>query len=218
MDATLRAAAVDGVRSVTDRYHLRSKVRRRRDRHTVVFVLDTSDSMSEGNQLLVARIALFSLLASAERRRDRVALVTFADRGAVVALEPTSAVVRARRAIERIRLGGATPLTAGLRRALSVVEAIHSRDPGEPVELMVFSDGEGNVSPEQGQESLEAIADRARRLGVHPLFIDTTGSRRGSEAMRKLAELFGGAYRRLHGADGDELAEMLTEVRAGHDR
>ncbi len=214
VDATLRAAAIDGSSRITDRYHLRGKVRRRRDRHTVIFVLDASDSMTEGNQLQVARIAIFALLASAERRRDRVALVTFSDQHARVALEPTSAVIRARRAVESVELGGATPLAAGLSAALNLVETTRSRDPGEPVEVMVFSDGEGNVSPQSRQEQIETVAERASRLGIHPLFVDTTGTRRGSEEMRVLAETFGGVYRRLHGADRDEMAEMLTELRS----
>ncbi|TVQ38619.1 MAG: VWA domain-containing protein [Spirochaetaceae bacterium] len=219
VDATLRAAALDRVlgatRSLVDRSHLRRKVRRRRDRHTVILVLDTSDSMADHNQLHVARIALLSLLASAERRKDRVALITFADTEAEVTLEPTSAIDRARRALDNLSLGGATPLASGLYLALRLVETQRMREPGEPVEVMVFSDGEGNVSPPEEHQTIEAVARMSSCLQVHPLFIDTTGSRRGSRAMRELAATFGGAYRRLHGADGDELAQMITQVRVG---
>lgn len=79
---------------------------------------------------------------------------------------------------------------------------------------MVLSDGEGNVSPPSDQERIETVADRAARLGVTPLFVDTT--RRGSGEMRSLAETFGGVYRGLHGADSDEMADMLSEPRSGH--
>lgn len=201
------------VRPAVERSHLRRKVRRRRDRHTVIFVLDTSDSMSDQNQLHVARIAVLSLLASAERRKDRVALITFADMQAQVALEPTSAIARARHAVDNLALGGATPLASGLYKALRMVESQRMREPGEPIEIMVFSDGEGNVSPSEPQQTIEAVGALSRRLDVHPIFIDTTGTRRGSRAMKDLAEVFGGSYRRLHGADGEELADMLSSIR-----
>lgn len=232
VDASLRAAAIDSALGgaqrqtgrvehheaagpLVSRSNLRRKVRRRRDRHTVIFVLDTSDSMADHNQLNVARIALLSLLASAERRKDRVALITFSDQHAEVALEPTSAIARARLAIDNLSLGGATPLASGLFAALRMVQSQRLRDPGEPIEVMVFSDGEGNVFPAEPHQNIEAVAALSDRLDVHPLFIDTTGSRRGSLAMQQLARSFGGSYRRLHGADGEELAHMIGQVRVG---
>ncbi len=200
-------------RPAVGRNHLRRKVRRRRDRHTVIFVLDTSDSMSDQNQLHVARIAVLSLLASAERRKDRVALITFSDMQAEVTLEPTPAIARARHAVDNLVLGGATPLASGLYKALRLVESQRMREPGEPIEVMVFSDGEGNVSPSEPQQTIDAVGALGRRLDVHPIFIDTTGTRRGSRAMKDLAGVFGGSYRRLHGADGEELADMLSTIR-----
>src|SRR5205814_867346 len=80
----------------------------------IVFVVDASASMDAEQRMAATKGAILSLLQDAYVRRDRVAVIVFKNRSAEVVLRPTSSVPLAQRRLERLSVGGTTPLTHGL--------------------------------------------------------------------------------------------------------
>ncbi len=62
-----------------------------------------------------AKVVILNLLKQSYVRRDQVAIVGFRGTSAEAYLPPTRSILRARRVLESLRIGGGTPLAAGLR-------------------------------------------------------------------------------------------------------
>ena len=162
LDATLRAAAphqsgrrqaaaqesggeVDGG-LLLEAWDLREKVRESKAGSLVLFVVDASGSMGAQRRMVAVKGAVLSLLLDAYQRRDRVGLVAFRGAGAETLLPPTGSVDLAQRHLQEMPTGGRTPLSAGLRRALEVVETERVKDRQLRPLLVLLSDGRANVT------------------------------------------------------------------------
>jgi magnesium chelatase subunit D len=218
-DATVRAAAPHQLRrraeaaaeGVTDapvlhleRQDLRQKVRRRRTGTLIVFVVDASASMDAEQRMQATKGAVLSLLRDAYVRRDKVSLVVFSGRSARVILQPTSSVDLAEERLQRLAVGGTTPLTHGLVAGLKVVRTERLRDSSVYPLVVLISDGRGNISL-FGEEPLLEAQRLAAQIGaehVRMLVIDSardhiTASplpRVGSSSQAQRSQLFGGGY------------------------
>ena len=187
-DATVRAAAPHQLRRREtapkhatqpllhlERQDLRQKVRRRRTGTLIVFVVDASASMDAEQRMQATKGAVLSLLRDAYVRRDKVSLVVFSGRTARVALHPTSSVDLAEHRLQRLTVGGTTPLTHGLVVGLKVIRTERVRDPSVYPLMVLISDGRGNISL-FGEEPLLEAQNIASQLGaenVHVLVIDS---------------------------------------------
>ena len=164
IDATVRAAApmqlergrLPGERLKLERDDLRQKVRERKIGNLIVFVVDASASMDAEQRMAATKGAILSLLQDAYVRRDRVAVVIFKNRTAEVVLRPTSSVSLARRRLEKLSVGGTTPLTHGLMAGYKVVKTELLRDPTIRPLLVLISDGRGNISMFKEEPLVEA--------------------------------------------------------------
>jgi magnesium chelatase subunit D len=164
IDATVRAAAPmqkergrqPGERLLLERNDLRQKVRERKVGNLIVFVVDASASMDAEQRMAATKGAILSLLQDAYVRRDRVAVVIFKNRTAEVVLRPTSSVSLARRRLEKLSVGGTTPLTHGLMAGYKVVKTELLRDPTIRPLLVLISDGRGNISMFKEEPLVEA--------------------------------------------------------------
>lgn len=153
-DATLRAAApYQKERREGDRAALvlqvgdyRRKVRVTRAANLVLFVVDASWSMAVAERMEATKGAVLSLLTDAYQRRDRVGLVVFQKKDAVVVLHPTNSVELARQALAAIPVGGKTPLSAGLQTAYEVISRELRQHPDVMPLMVLLTDGAGNVS------------------------------------------------------------------------
>lgn len=205
-DATLRAAAPHQIRRRTsarpgetalrlETHDLRQKVRERRTGNLIVFVVDASASMDAEQRMLATKGAILSLLRDAYVRRDKVALVAFSGRNARIVLRPTSSVDLAERRLERLSVGGTTPLTHGLITALKLVKTERLRDPAVYPLLVLISDGRGNISLFGEEPLVEAqrAAGQIRTEGIHAMVIDSTRDhrQRGRESGGRVASLYG---------------------------
>jgi magnesium chelatase subunit D len=152
--ATLRAALVNGSDMRSD--NLRYKQFADKNGRLFVFVIDTSGSMAR-NRINQAKGALVRLLAQSYVNRDSVAIVSFKGTSAEVVLSPTRSIIRARRSLDFLTMGGGTPLCAGLSCAFDLAsrEKLRSR---RAIQLLVFTDGNANV-PLSGN----GFTDRIRR-------------------------------------------------------
>jgi magnesium chelatase subunit D len=160
------------------------------------------------NRIAQAKGALVRLLRQSYVRRDRVALVSFRGQNAEVLLPPSASVTRARRLLDELSVGGATPLAAGLTRALEIAERA-ARQGTERIVLLLFTDGRANVSLQTSeaqnrsvrrrliQEELERLGLLAEQSGVATIVIDTQSRFTSSGEGQKLADVIGARYVQL---------------------
>src|SRR3989440_571034 len=205
-DATVRAAAPHQLRRrqatpdapnqlQLESQDLRQKVRQRQTGNLIVFVVDASASMDAEQRMQATKGAILSLLRHAYVRRDKVALVAFSGRNARVALRPTSSVDLAERRLERLNIGGTTPLTHGLMTGLKLIKTERLRDPHVYPLLVLISDGRGNISLFGEEPLLEAqrMAGQIKQEGVRAMVIDSTRdfSHQPGHARSRIASLYG---------------------------
>ncbi|TMC68873.1 MAG: VWA domain-containing protein [Chloroflexi bacterium] len=244
IDATVRAAApmqkergrLPGERLKLERDDLRQKVRERKIGNLIVFVVDASASMDAEQRMAATKGAILSLLQDAYVRRDRVAVVIFKNRTAEVVLRPTSSVSLARRKLEKLSVGGTTPLTHGLMAGYKVVKTELLRDPTIRPLLVLISDGRGNISMFKEEPLVEAqkVAAMIDAEKIDALVIDSARDYShlpsvqhlarvapmyqtyAINACADLAERMGARYYGLYDLSRDEIASAVErELRSG---
>jgi magnesium chelatase subunit D len=244
VDATIRAAAphqvtrgrTAGERMRLERHDLREKVRERRVGNLIVFVVDASASMDAEQRMAATKGAILSLLQDAYVRRDRVAVVVFKNRSAEVVLRPTSSVSLAQRRLERLSVGGTTPLTHGLMAGYKVIKTELLRDPSIRPLLVLISDGRGNISMFKEEPLVEAqkVAALVQSEKIDALVIDSARDfshlpsvqhlarvapmyqTYAINACADLAERMGARYYGLYDLSRDEIASAVeSQLRSG---
>src|SRR5579884_304253 len=151
--ATIRAAApyqkargrVNGNKLELRPADLRQKVRERKTRALLIFVVDGSDSVMARQLMPKTKRVLLALLQNAYEKRDRVAMLVFRFAQGRVIMPPTRNFARARRCVEELYIGGCTPLATGLLEGLRLAETERLRDPTTKPILIVLTDGLANV-------------------------------------------------------------------------
>jgi magnesium chelatase subunit D len=130
--------------------------------------------MAAWRRMRQTKAALLALLRQAYRQRDRVALFAFRGTGTGLLLPPTRGLVPARRAVEALPVGGATPLAHGLAAAARLVRQQQRRQPKQPIWTVLLTDGRANVgiSSDPWQDALRA-AQRLAECGTETLVVDT---------------------------------------------
>ena len=223
LDATLRAAAVDGSAGVGPAASAATRVapealryKRFRGRAGVlyIFLVDTSGSMA-ANRIAQAKGALAQLLRRSYVNRDRVALVTFRAEGAQLLLAPSGSSSRARALLDALPVGGATPLAAGLLRALEVARRAAAQGACR-LHLVLFTDGRANVpltveGSGEGAEreaggggrrgrmrrEIAALGASLLKAGVASLVVDTQSRFTAGDEGPFLSDALGGRFVRL---------------------
>jgi magnesium chelatase subunit D len=242
VDATVRAAAPyqvqrgrqQGERMLLEGTDLHQKVRERKVGNLIVFVVDASASMDAEQRMAATKGAILSLLQDAYVRRDRVAVVVFKNRSAEVVLRPTSSVSLAQRRLERLSVGGTTPLTHGLMAGYKVIRAELTRDPSIRPLLVLISDGRGNISLFKEEPLVEAqkVAALINSEKIEALVIDSARDfshlpsvqhlarvapmyqTYAINACADLAERMGARYYGLYDLSRDEIASAVaTQLR-----
>ncbi|HYE64162.1 MAG TPA: magnesium chelatase ATPase subunit I [Pyrinomonadaceae bacterium] len=186
-----------------------------------IFAIDASGSMAL-NRINQATGALTHLLQQSYTKRDRVALISFRERRAELLLPPSQSVTRAKRILETLSLGGATPLAAALACSLEVAQRAR-RQGAQQIVLLLFTDGHANVSL-HGEESLHGTA-RTRliwqeierlgaalvRAGLINVVVDTQNQFTSRGEGRALALKLDGRYIYLpHAtADGERFSALI---------
>jgi len=172
----------------------------------LVVVLDRSGSMA-GEKIAHARAAIAALLEQLGPE-DRFALVAYANATRVVVpLEAPGAGARARwlERVGALGVGGGTDLSAGLDRALGLVEA--ARGGARVPRVILISDGLAN----QGDVSRDGLRRRAARAAQGAYALSTVGVGRDfdEELLAALADAGTGNYHYLASARG--LAEIFAD-------
>jgi len=217
LDATLRAAAPyqrwrnagDGPVSIR-KEDIREKVRQKKVRNTIVFVVDSSGSMGAKQRMVAVKGAIISLLEDAYQKRDHIGLVAFKGDDAEVLLPPTSSVELAKERLEELPTGGKTPFSKGLWKGYQVLRGEIAKDEKIQPLLIVVSDGRANVSMGQNAEAFHEathIAEKIKNDGIRSVVIDTESGMVQLGGMKKLGEALGGRYCRLEEVRADHISE-----------
>ncbi len=133
----------------------------------LVFLVDSSGSMSDANKLPLLKQSLRLMLPEL-RPEDQVAIVAYAGSSGLV-LPPTPAGERATilAALDNIGAGGSTAGAAGLEQAYAVAEQM--TEEGEISRVLLATDGDFNVglsSPDEMKEFIERKRDSGTFLSV----------------------------------------------------
>src|SRR5690606_2470497 len=134
-----------------------------RPRANLVFLIDTSGSMSAPNKLGLVKQSL-GMLVGQLGANDTVSIVAYAG-GAGTVLEPTRASERGRilAAIERLGAGGSTAGAEGIRQAYALAE--RNFDAEGVNRVILATDGDFNVGITNPEE-LKGYVERQRAKGV----------------------------------------------------
>ncbi len=207
LDATLRAIAVGrcsfSSNAVVPAGALRFKLFKRKQGRLFIFAIDLSGSMAL-NRINHARDAIVGLLRQSYIYRDSVAIIGFRETRAELMLPPARSIIRARRVLESLPMGGGTPLSAGLACALDLAKRA-GPTAGARV-LLIFTDGGANVplgTPTvRGrterrrliETEVKVIGNELRKAGVDLVMLDTSNSLTSHHDARNLAETLGAKY------------------------
>lgn len=223
LDATLREAAPfqherraeldksSTHRIILRRTDLRQKVRVRKTRNAICFVVDASWSMAAEERMRATKAAILSLLRDAYQRRDRVGLVSFQRDYATMLLPLTNSVDMAMKRLQAMPTGGKTPISRGLLLGYEVLDRARKQD-SEVVPLMVIlTDGQANVSMGDLPPQVEtyALADFIAMQSIRSVVIDTEHPIFERGLARKLAEHLKGHYYRLDDLQEGGLADLI---------
>jgi magnesium chelatase subunit D len=177
----------------------------------VIFAVDASGSTAF-DRLGEAKGAIELLLADCYAKRHHVGLVSFRGEKAETLLPPTRSLVRAKRCLQALPGGGATPLASGLRRATEL--AVAAKAKGQTPLMVILSDGSGNIAldgtPGRGKagDDVMATARMAATLSLNTLFIDI--GRRGAARGKPVAAAMGAEYCALPYASSSAMSSLVT--------
>ena len=208
VDATMRAMAVQARDTLTpvSPNALRYKLLKDKQGTLFIFAIDASGSMA-ANRIARAKSTILKLLRKSYLNRDSVAIVSFHGMLANLDLPPSRSILRARRVLDNLRMGGSTPLGAGLVTAIELIELVGDKF-GETV-VLLFTDGRSNVPLRRNGLNVRAmrhlkIEGELRELQValkktraRVIVVDTQKEFESSEETRRLAEILKAQFVKL---------------------
>jgi magnesium chelatase subunit D len=183
---------------------LRFKQFARKNGTLFIFAIDTSGSMAL-NRIDQAKDALLRLLRQSYINRDSVAIIGFCGTAAEVLLPPSRSMLRARRVLDSLTIGGGTPLSAALACAVELGRRASTRS-NSSIALLIFTDGHANVPLRANGITERAtrrrlIEDEVKRLGceirkarIDPVVINTQNAFTPNGEALALAEHLGARY------------------------
>jgi magnesium chelatase subunit D len=205
------------VKIILSRDDLRQKIRVRRTRNAVCFVVDASWSMAADERMHAVKMAILALLRDAYQCRDRVGLVSFQRDYAKVLLPLTSSVEMAQQRLQSMPTGGKTPLARGMLTGYEVVAQARWREPEIIPMLVLITDAQANVAINNQAPQAEAyqVADFIATQDIRTIIIDTELREFERGLARQLAERLKGQYYRLEDLSSEGLAQMVrTQMRS----
>ena len=214
LDATLRASLslesrgggfpAPNPQLLTPTTALRFKQFARKNGTLFIFAIDTSGSMAL-NRISQAKGALLRLLRQSYINRDNVAIIGFRGTSAEVLLPPSRSMLRARRVLDMLTVGGGTPLSAGLACALELARRAAAQC-SCAIALLLFTDGHANVPLQANgmkdravrrrliEHEVKRLGSEMRKVGIDAVVINTENAFTQNDEALALAESLGARY------------------------
>ena len=206
IDATLRAMISSSNHSRISSSALRYKLLKHKRGTLFVFAIDASGSMA-ANRIARAKSTILKLLKKSYLNRDSVAIVSFHGTTANVDLMPSRSILRARRVLDSLRMGGSTPLGAGLASTVELLNLVGDRY-GENV-VLLFTDGRSNVPLRRNGLNLRVMRQlkielelrelmlELKKLRAQVVVVDTQKEFESSQETRRLAQILQAQFVKL---------------------
>jgi len=215
IDATLRAMVTQSNGTLTQSKTtltpvssaaLRYKLLKDKQGTLFIFAIDASGSMA-ANRIARAKSTILKLLRKSYLNRDSVAIVSFHGMTANLDLPPSRSILRARRVLDSLRMGGSTPLGAGLVETIELIKLVGDKF-GETV-VLLFTDGRSNVPLRRNGLNVRAlrhlkIEGELRELNAalkqtqaRVIVVDTQKEFESSEETRRLAQILQAQFVKL---------------------
>ncbi len=226
IDATIRAALNRRAQFSTGRpfsievQDLRKKQTVSPCEKRIVLVVDASDSMGQGTyiRMKAAKGAALALLTKARLGRFRVGVVAFREQQASVLLPLTRSITLARRRLQSLPTGGATPLADGLVQAWKMIRMGRLRDPAIRSLMVLISDGEANVPLTGGTPAIDVFAElrrvseKIKADGIQSVLVDTQPISGGKSRMRQLSQWLKGTYYHIDRLRAGHIVRFVTRI------
>jgi magnesium chelatase subunit D len=208
VDATLRAMVAHARGSLTpiSADALRYKLLKDKQGTLFIFAIDASGSMA-ANRIARAKSTILKLLRKSYLNRDSVAIVSFHGMTANLDLPPSRSILRARRVLDSLRMGGSTPLGAGLVTTIELIKLVGDKF-GETV-VLLFTDGRSNVPLRRNGLNVRALRHlkiegelselnvALRKTHARVIVVDTQKEFESSEETRRLAQILQAQFVKL---------------------
>lgn len=175
---------------------LKGKPREGQEAAHLSVVLDTSDSMNDGNKLEICKTSIGFIL-DLMRDTDAVSLVTFDEVSRVVSpLMATTAEKKTnfRTLVNSVRTDGCTNMSAGLLEGKGLLEPVSPDGSGRKQGMLLLTDGHANrgvYRPDDLFTLIKAMMDARPDLTVHTIGY---GFDHNVDLLPKVAEWTGGTY------------------------
>jgi magnesium chelatase subunit D len=208
VDATLRAMAAHAHAPLTPVTSdaLRYKLLKDKQGTLFIFAIDASGSMA-ANRIARAKSTILKLLRKSYLNRDSVAIVSFHGMNANLDLPPSRSILRARRVLDTLRMGGSTPLGAGLITTIDLIKLVSDKF-GETV-VLLFTDGRSNVPLRRDGVNVRALRHLKiegelrelqavlKKTQARVIVVDTQKEFESSEETRRLAQILQAQFVKL---------------------
>ncbi len=209
-DATVRAAApyqisrkCKGLSIKIEKQDIREKIRTRRNSRSFIFTVDASGSLVSGGMMGVVQNAIRSMLMEGYVNRDRVALITFREKDAEIAVPFTRSVELIADTLDQVPAGGSTPLAKAVMLSKDYATNYLRKHPGEKCYVIFITDGQATMpaypcSYPMGE--LKRICETVMDPNIEWIVIDSSDiryDRKKSDAV-KFSEYLGARYIDIH--------------------
>lgn len=196
IDATLRAAAIKSQGQIkVEPQDLREKVRKHGARASIALVVDISGSMVSEKKANRVKGILNQMIKDAQRHKDKLSVIGFKGREAEVIIPTTRRASAFQNKVDDIRVGGTTPLAAGLKKGLEILTKEKKKDEYIPM-MVLLTDGLPNVGIKHNpsRDALE-LAEKLNENHIHTVVVNFEKLRHhGRNINMELAIYSGGRY------------------------
>jgi magnesium chelatase subunit D len=196
IDATLRAAAISSEGTIEVKSeHIRHKVRKHGAKASIALVVDISGSMFSERKAEKVKEILINVIEDASRQGDKVSVVGFKGKEAMVIIPTTKRATSFREQIDNIKIGGTTPLASGMKKGFEILKKEKFRDEYVPI-MLILTDGMPNIAMDENptKDALK-IAAELNENEIHTILVNFEQSvKYGRDMNMELAVTSGGRY------------------------
>lgn len=177
-----------------------------------IFVVDASGSMGI-NRMRQAKGTVISLLEHAYIHRDQVALISCRGQSGKIILQPTASVELAKKHLDILPTGDATPLASSLMQVFDVIQYAKHIGIHQYI-LVLMTDGNSNVGIHANQKEailneLQTLCGAIVKVGVKSIVVNTRKIVLKQNSAKKIGEWLHAKYFDLGSKLDVKLAEKI---------